>query len=59
MVSQRALQDLKKIWENTLGQSVSDEFAMEQATNLLTLFDAVYRPIKKGWVDEPEQKLQE
>ena len=47
MLSKQALEEFKDIWKKKYGQEISDDFAMQQALNLLTLFGAVYRPIKK------------
>jgi len=47
MLSQKALQDFKKIWQEEFGEKISDESATGKAVNLLTLFDAIYRPIRK------------
>ena len=52
MLSEQSLQEFKQIWKEEFGEEISDDFAMEQATQLLTLFDAIYRPIKKEWVKE-------
>jgi len=52
MISDKALQEFKEIWKEEIGTEISDEQAMEEATQLLTLFDAIYRPIKKEWVNE-------
>lgn len=52
MISQEALNDFKKIWREQFNEDVSDAEAMEQATKLLTLMNAIYRPIKKEWLDE-------
>jgi hypothetical protein len=55
MVSEKALQEFKNIWREEFGEEISDEKALEEATALLTLFDAVYRPIPKAWNDEYER----
>ena len=47
---------VKKIWKEEFGEDISDEKAAEQGINLLTMFDSIYRPIKKEWVDEVEGK---
>ena len=52
MLSKEALEDFKKIWREQFGEDISDEKAVEEGINLLTMFDAIYRPIKKEWVDE-------
>lgn len=56
MLSQQALKEFKEIWKKKYGEEISDEFALEQALNLLTLFDVIYRPIKKEWLEEYETK---
>lgn len=58
MLSDKALQEFKKIWKEEFGEDISDEKAAEEGINLLTMFDAIYRPIKKEWVDELEGKEQ-
>ncbi len=52
MVSKEALEEFKRIYKEEKGEDISDELAMEEAASLLTLFDAVYRPIKKEWLQE-------
>ncbi len=47
MLSNQALQEFKELWKKERGEDISDEFAMEQAVNLLTIFDAIYRPINR------------
>jgi hypothetical protein len=55
MVSEKALQEFKKIWREEFGEDISDEKALEEATALLTMFDAIYKPIRKEWVEEYEK----
>lgn len=52
MISEEALQEYKKIHREEFGEDISDEKAMDDAVNLLTFFDVVYRPIKKEWLKE-------
>jgi len=52
MISQAALQEFKKIWAEEFGEEISDEQATELGINLLTLFNYIYRPIKKEWLEE-------
>lgn len=54
MLSQKALQEFKQIWREECQTEISDEFAMEQGTNLLTLFNNIYRPVKKDWLKESD-----
>jgi hypothetical protein len=51
MLSPQALQEFKEIWKQEYGEEISDDFAVEQAINLLTLFDAIYKPVRvEDWV---------
>lgn len=52
MISDKALQEYKEIYKKKFGTDIDDATAMEQATSLLTLVNAVYRPIKKEWLEE-------
>jgi hypothetical protein len=45
MVPKEALEEFKEIWKKEYGEDISDDYALERATTLLTLFDIVYRPI--------------
>lgn len=54
MLLKKALEDFKKIWRKQFGEDISDEKATEEGINLLTLFNAVYRPIKKEWLKDYE-----
>jgi len=58
MVSEKALSEFKKIWREEFGEDISDEKALEEATALLTMFDAIYRPIRKEWAEEFEKDHQ-
>lgn len=46
-LSKQALEEYKKIYKKETGKELSDQEALDQATNLLMVFDAVYRPIPK------------
>ncbi len=52
MLSTEALQEFKEIWKQEFGEEISDEFVMDEAVNLLTMFNAIYRPIKEEWLSE-------
>lgn len=54
MLSQKALEEFKTIWREEFGTEISDQEATDQAINLLTLFDAIYKPIKCEWVKEKD-----
>ena len=52
MLSKEATEEFKKIWVEEFGEEISDERATELGINLLTLFNHIYRPIKKEWLEE-------
>lgn len=54
MLSPEALSEFKKIWSGEFGSEISDDQAVEEATNLLSVFAAVYRPLSQKWLDEYE-----
>ena len=51
MLSEAALLEFKKIWLEEFGEEISDDKATELGINLLTLFDKIYRPLKKSWLE--------
>jgi len=56
MISKEALEEFKKIWREEYGEEISNEFALEKATALLSVMDKIYRPIKKNWLNEYGQR---
>ncbi len=56
MISEVALQELKKLHIEEFGEEISDEQAMELGTSLLTLFNHIYRPVKKDWMATVSEK---
>jgi len=54
MLSQQALKEFKQIWKEEHQEEISDESAIEKGSNLLVLFDNIYRPIKKDWLKESD-----
>lgn len=52
MISDKALQEFKEIWKEQFGEDISDEKAMDGATSLLTLFNVIYKPVKKEWLKD-------
>ena len=56
MISETALQEFKKLWLEEFGEEISDEQAMEVGSKLLSLFDHIYRPLKKSWLEEVSDK---
>lgn len=56
MISREALEKFKEIWRSECGEELTDEKAMEEAINLLTMFNAIYRPVQKEWLEELKHK---
>lgn len=56
MLSKQALDEYREIYRREHGYVPSDEILAEEAIKLLTVFDCVYRPIKKEWLYDFEQK---
>jgi hypothetical protein len=52
MLSKKALEEFRVIWRKQFGEDISDEKATEEGINLLTMMDAIYRPVRKQWVDD-------
>ena len=46
MISNEALKSFIAIWENEFGEVISEENALEEATNLIVLFSTIYRPLQ-------------
>jgi hypothetical protein len=60
MISETALREFKELWSEEFSEEISDEQATELGINLLTIFDKVYRPVKKDWlqaVSEERDKI--
>ena len=56
MLSKQALDEYREIYRNEHGEVPSDEILAEEAIKLLTVFDHIYRPIKKVWLDNYERQ---
>lgn len=54
MISEAALREFKKIWKDEFGSEIPDDAAMEEAVNLLAMFNAVYRPLKQSEIEAYE-----
>jgi len=59
MLSKHAFEEYKEIHREVTGEVLSDDLLFNEATNLLTLLDRVYRPIKKVWLQEYEQRTRD
>lgn len=56
MLSKKALGSFKEIWRKEFKGDITDERATAEATALLTLFNAIYRPIRKDWLETSGDK---
>ena len=45
MLSKEALKEFKQIWKEEFNEDISDEKALESATDLLNLFQVICKPI--------------
>lgn len=52
MLTKHALEEYKEIHRQETGAVLPDDVLANEAINLLTLFNFVYRPIKKEWLKE-------
>lgn len=46
-ISQKQLEEYKKIYKSETGEDLSDQEALDQASKLLRLMEIVYKPITK------------
>lgn len=58
MVSDKALQELKQIFLTEKGYVPEEKELVLYATNLLTLMNHVFNPIKKDWAQKHEQQAE-
>lgn len=56
MLSQAALLEFKEIWRAEFGEDLSDDEAVEEAINLLVLFNHIYRAFRERDVDEYDKR---
>ena len=52
MLTKQALEEYKQLHREETGEVLPDDVLANEAINLLTLFNFVYRPIKKEWLKE-------
>ena len=52
MLTKHALEEYKQIHREETGTVLTDDVLANEAINLLTLFNFIYRPIKKAWLEE-------
>lgn len=55
MISEQALKSFKQVWREEFKEDIPDGLAIEEAINLLTLFEHIYRPVKKDWPGDLEK----
>ncbi len=57
MISKEALSKFKIIWKKEFGEEISDAKALDSATSLLTLMNAVYKHINKDKKFNGEERV--
>ena len=45
MFSNQEIQDFKELWQKEFGETISQEFAIEQATALISLMKNIWKPM--------------
>jgi hypothetical protein len=59
MLTKQALEEYKQLHREETGTVLPDDVLADEAINLLTLFNFVYRPIKKAWLEEYGQRTRD
>jgi hypothetical protein len=59
MLTKQALEEYKQLHLEETGTVLPDDVLANEAINLLTLFNFVYRPIKKAWLEEYGQRTRD
>jgi len=59
MISEEMLKKYKAIYRKKFGRNISDQEALEQATKLLTLVKAIYKPMTKEDLDKLNKRRSE
>ena len=59
MLTKQALEEYKQLHREETGTVLPDDVLANEAINLLTLFNFVYRPIKKAWLQEYGQRTRD
>lgn len=52
MISNKHVQEFKSIYKEQFGESISDAYAIEIATQFVDLMETVYKPMPKERFDE-------
>ena len=48
MLSKKAIEEFKKIYEEEYKEKISNDMALKKAVSLLTIFKLIYKPIPKN-----------
>jgi hypothetical protein len=56
MISKEAIDEFKAIWKSETGSDIDDQKALAEATRLLVFMNAIYRPLKKEWINENDDE---
>lgn len=58
-LSKEAIEEFKETHKKVFGEEISDQEAYEMASNLLRVFEAIYRPIPKSKAKEFKKFLED
>ncbi len=56
MISKEAIDEFKAIWKSETGSEIDNQKALAEATRLLVFMNAIYRPLKKEWINENDDE---
>lgn len=59
MISKEKLKEFKKLYKKRFGENLSDQVALEEATKLLNLVKAVYKPMTQEEYDKVQKRREE
>ena len=59
MLSEAALKEFKQLYLEEFGEEISDAEATELGINLLTMFQNIYRPVKREWAEKLVEKIKQ
>lgn len=57
MIPEATLEAFKDLWKKHYHEDISDTQATEEALNLLNIFNTIYRPLRKSWMNENDYEI--
>lgn len=59
MLPKEAILEYQAMYKRIFGQDISYADALEKGTELIKLFQVVYKPIRKEWIKATDEQLEE